>query len=63
MSILNSFRKFFRLGGEEAARRKSAYKNITRDVDPTHKWDIVGELGDGAFGKVYKVSEVAGRMF
>ncbi|XP_048744155.2 STE20-like serine/threonine-protein kinase isoform X3 [Ostrea edulis] len=54
MSILNSFRKFFRLGGDEAARRKSAYKNITRDVDPGHKWDIVGELGDGAFGKVYK---------
>lgn len=56
MSFLNSFRKFFRLGGEESARRKSAYKNITRDVDPSHKWEIIGELGDGAFGKVYKVS-------
>lgn len=54
MSFLNSFRKFFRLGGEESARRKSAYKNITRDVDPSHKWEIIGELGDGAFGKVYK---------
>ncbi|XP_052704817.1 serine/threonine-protein kinase 10-like isoform X3 [Crassostrea angulata] len=54
MSFLNSFRKFFRFGGEESARRKSAYKNITRDVDPSHKWEIIGELGDGAFGKVYK---------
>lgn len=63
MSFLNSFRKFFRLGGEESARRKSAYKNITRDVDPSHKWEIIGELGDGAFGKVYKVSAGSGRIF
>lgn len=63
MSFLNSFRKFFRLGGEESARRKSAYKNITRDVDPSHKWEIIGELGDGAFGKAYKVSAGSGRIF
>lgn len=63
MSILNSFRKFFRFGGEESARRKSAYKNITREVDPSHKWEIIGELGDGAFGKVYKVSVGSGRIF
>ena len=34
---------------------RKEYPNITRDVDPMEKWQIVGELGDGAFGKVYKV--------
>ena len=24
------------------------------DVDPSLYWDIIGELGDGAFGKVWK---------
>lgn len=28
---------------------------IQRDVDPTASWDLIGELGDGAFGKVHKV--------
>ena len=37
-------------------RQPKDYPNITRDVDPMEKWKIVGELGDGAFGKVYKVA-------
>ena len=28
---------------------------IQHDVDPIASWDLVGELGDGAFGKVHKV--------
>lgn len=34
---------------------RKEYPNIVRDVDPIEKWQTVGELGDGAFGKVYKV--------
>lgn len=25
------------------------------ECDPEEYWDMIGELGDGAFGKVYKV--------
>lgn len=32
---------------------------IQQDVDPTASWDLIGELGDGAFGKVYKVRDTA----
>lgn len=54
MSFLNSFRKLFGLG--ESVKKGTVNKNIKRDVDPNQLWEIVGELGDGAFGKVYKVS-------
>lgn len=28
---------------------------MKRDLNPEEFWEIIGELGDGAFGKVYKV--------
>ena len=34
---------------------KAINECIQKDVDPTALWTNVGELGDGAFGKVYKV--------
>ena len=40
--------------GREKSRRKD-YPHIIRDQDPLEVWKTVGELGDGAFGKVYKV--------
>ena len=36
--------------------KKKENSNVIRDVDPNEIWEIVGELGDGTFGKVYKVS-------
>nr|2J51_A Chain A, STE20-LIKE SERINE/THREONINE-PROTEIN KINASE [Homo sapiens] len=30
------------------------YEHVTRDLNPEDFWEIIGELGDGAFGKVYK---------
>ena len=41
-------------GGKEKNKRKE-YNYITRDVDPMENWIKIGELGDGAFGKVFKV--------
>uniref|UniRef100_H3D722 non-specific serine/threonine protein kinase n=2 Tax=Tetraodon nigroviridis TaxID=99883 RepID=H3D722_TETNG len=50
MSFFN-FRKIFKLGPD---RKKKQYENVHRDVNPEEIWDIIGELGDGAFGKVFK---------
>ncbi|KAG2462155.1 SLK kinase, partial [Polypterus senegalus] len=50
MSFFN-FRKIFKLGGE---KKKKQYDHVNRDVNPEDFWEIIGELGDGAFGKVYK---------
>nr|XP_006138190.1 LOW QUALITY PROTEIN: serine/threonine-protein kinase 10 [Pelodiscus sinensis] len=35
-------------------RRSKEFEHVRRDLDPNEVWEIVGELGDGAFGKVYK---------
>ena len=37
------------------AKRKKMYHNIRFNENPEDFWSIIGELGDGAFGKVYKV--------
>lgn len=52
MSFFN-FRKIFKLGAE---KKKKQYEHVRRDENPEEVWDIIGELGDGAFGKVFKVS-------
>ncbi|XP_056628265.1 STE20-like kinase b isoform X1 [Triplophysa dalaica] len=50
MSFFN-FRKIFKLGLE---KKKKQYDHVHRDTNPEEIWELVGELGDGAFGKVYK---------
>ena len=52
MSFFN-FRKIFKLGPD---KKKKQYEHVHRDEDPEEIWEIIGELGDGAFGKVFKVS-------
>jgi len=34
---------------------RTEYRNVKRNEDPFVLWEKTGELGDGAFGKVYKV--------
>ena len=36
-------------------KKKKEYPNIILNVDPNTLWETTGELGDGSFGKVYKV--------
>ena len=45
------FNKLFGRSG----KTKREFPNLTRGKDPLELWNKTGELGDGAFGKVYKV--------
>ncbi|XP_062452637.1 serine/threonine-protein kinase 10-like [Rhea pennata] len=55
------FRRFFRLGKEKKKPRR--YENVRRDVNPEDVWLVLGELGDGAFGKVFKAqNKVTGAL-
>ncbi|KAJ8001880.1 hypothetical protein DPEC_G00173990 [Dallia pectoralis] len=51
MASFFNFRKIFKLGAE---KKKKQYEHVHRDENPEEIWGIIGELGDGAFGKVYK---------
>ena len=55
MPILEKLRNIF-AGSGDGKKKVRHYQYIKRDVDPSELWEIIGELGDGAFGKVYKVS-------
>lgn len=57
MPILDKIRNFI-TGGSISTDLKVKPKVcqfIKRGQDPEEIWKAVGELGDGAFGKVYKV--------
>lgn len=44
--------------GLTGTKRKKFFHNIKFDENPEDTWKTVGELGDGAFGKVYKVRTI-----
>ncbi|NXG39633.1 SLK kinase, partial [Dromaius novaehollandiae] len=55
------FRRLFRLGAEKKQPRR--YERVRRDVNPEDAWLVLGELGDGAFGKVFKAqNKVTGAL-
>lgn len=57
--ILDKIGKIFhRTGSSEASKRRKLCHHIKFNEDPNNSWSMIGELGDGAFGKVYKVSIV-----
>lgn len=56
MSFLSNLKKALHFGGNDA-KKKKLYNNIKMDCDPEEFWEMVGELGGGAFGIVYKVTK------
>jgi len=57
MPILDKIKSIFQVPAHYAGpRRKSiVLQYLKRDIDPESVWEVVGVLGDGSFGKVYKV--------
>ncbi|XP_061607356.1 serine/threonine-protein kinase 10 isoform X1 [Phyllopteryx taeniolatus] len=51
---LARFSKILRLPTLDIKKKVKQYEHVHRDINPNDQWEIVGELGDGAFGKVYK---------
>ncbi|XP_078087244.1 serine/threonine-protein kinase 10 isoform X2 [Mustelus asterias] len=48
-----NFKRILRLSTFEKKKCKQ-YEHVRRDCNPEESWQLIGELGDGAFGKVYK---------
>ncbi|XP_070773347.1 serine/threonine-protein kinase 10 [Enoplosus armatus] len=48
------FSRILRLPTIEIKKKVKQYDHVRRDINPNDIWEIIGELGDGAFGKVYK---------
>ncbi|XP_073847033.1 sterile20-like kinase isoform X2 [Musca autumnalis] len=62
MSFINNLKKVFHLGSGDTKKKRHG-NNIKMDTDPAEIWEIVGELGDGAFGKVYKAQHRETKQF
>ena len=56
MAFFKNLKNLFTGGGESASKKRRVLNNVKVGINPEEVWDLQGELGDGAFGKVYKAS-------
>jgi STE20-like kinase len=62
MSFFSNLKKVLNIGSTDPKKKKPhLFSNIKCDINPEDVWEIVGELGDGAFGKVHKARHRANR--
>ena len=57
MPFFSNLKKVLNLGNsglDSKKKKQQLFANIRTDVNPEEIWDLIGELGDGAFGKVHK---------
>ena len=57
MPILEKIKSIFQASVPycETRKKSKVSQYLKGDVNPESVWEVVGVLGDGAFGKVYKV--------
>ncbi|CAG0894161.1 unnamed protein product [Darwinula stevensoni] len=53
MPLFSNLKKVFHKSAVDTKRQQTIH-HIRKNANPKDLWQIVGELGDGAFGKVYK---------
>ena len=50
------FERLWNLLSDDSKRKSKVHlQNVQRNQNPLDVWEIISEIGDGAFGKVYKV--------
>lgn len=52
-----------KLKNVEEPKKKCPLAGVPSDINPEENWEVISELGDGAFGKVYKVPICAAWFF
>ncbi|ESN93767.1 hypothetical protein HELRODRAFT_180635 [Helobdella robusta] len=66
MPIFGKLKNIFSAGSSGSSgdvKKKPNFPLIKQDADPSEFWVNVGELGDGAFGKVYKAKHKEKNQF
>jgi len=61
MPILDKIRSIFQVSPPYSETRKKSTRvlqHLKSDVDPESVWEVIGVLGNGSFGKVYKVRAI-----
>jgi len=59
MPILEKIKSIFQVSVPycETRKKSKVLQYLKGDVNPETVWEVIGVLGDGSFGKVYKVLE------
>ena len=54
MPFFSNIKKALNFGSAADSKKRKLFANIKTDVNPEDVWEILCDIGDGAFGKVHK---------